>query len=44
MIMCPFDPATTKLPTAPNPSGAYIKFDDSPYAHLMLYQDPKKMK
>ena len=44
MLMWPFDPATTKLPTAPNPSGSYIMFDGSPYAHLMIYQDPKKMK
>lgn len=44
MMMWPFDPAATKLPTAPNPSGSYIMFDGSPYAHLMIYQDPKKMK
>lgn len=44
MIFWPFDPATTKLPTVPNPSGVYIMFEDSPYAHLMIYQDPNKMK
>ena len=44
MIMWPFDPAASKLPTAPNPSGSYIMFDGTPYAHLMVYQDPKKMK
>jgi hypothetical protein len=44
MIMWPFDPAMTKLPTVPNPSGVYIMFEDSPYAHLMIYQDPKRMK
>ena len=44
MVMWPFDPAATKLPTAPNPSGSYVMFDGSPYAHLMIYQDPKKMK
>jgi len=44
MLMWPFDPAATKLPTVPNPSGVYIMFDGSPYAHLMLYQDPRKMK
>jgi hypothetical protein len=44
MIMWPFDPATSKLPTVPNPSGVYIMFEDSPYAHLMVYQDPNKMK
>jgi hypothetical protein len=44
MIFWPFDPATTKLPTVPNASGVYIMFEDSPYAHLMIYQDPNKMK
>jgi hypothetical protein len=44
MIMWPFDSATTKLPTTPNPSGVYIMFEGTPYAHLMVYQDPMKMK
>ncbi len=44
MVMWPFDAGTTKLPTSPNPSGAYVMFDGSPYAHLMIYQDPNKMK
>jgi hypothetical protein len=44
MLMWPFESATTKLPTTPNPSGSYIMFDGTPYAHLMVYQDPEKMK
>ncbi len=44
MVMWPFDAAATKLPTQPNPSGVYIMFDGTPYAHLMVYQDPQKMK
>ena len=44
MIFWPFDPAASKLPKAPNPSGVYIMFEDTPYAHLMIYQDPNKMK
>ncbi|HEY6084063.1 MAG TPA: hypothetical protein VIU63_01625 [Nitrospira sp.] len=44
MVMWPFDPAASHLPTKPNPSGSYIMFDGSPYAHLMVYQDPNKMK
>jgi hypothetical protein len=44
MVMWPFDPAASKLPTVPNPSGVYIMFEDSPYAHLMVYQDPNRMK
>ncbi len=44
MLMWPFTAAGTKLPTVPNPSGVYIMFEESPYAHLMVYQDPRKMK
>jgi hypothetical protein len=44
MNMWPFDSKTSKLPKKPNPSGVYIMFDGTPYAHLMIYQDPKKMK
>jgi len=44
MVMWPFEAAATKLPITPNPSGVYIMFEGTPYAHLMVYQDPKKMK
>lgn len=44
MLMWPFDAEATQLPTAPNVSGVYIMFERTPYAHLMIYQDPKKMK
>jgi hypothetical protein len=44
MVMWPFEASATKLPTRPNASGTYIMFEGSPYAHLMIYQDPKKMK
>ncbi len=44
MLMWPFDAAKTKLPTMPNPSGVYIMFEGTPYAHLMVEQDPMKMK
>jgi hypothetical protein len=44
MMMWPFDSSTTKLPNYPNPSGVWIMFDGTPYAHLMVYQDPNKMK
>jgi hypothetical protein len=44
MMMWPFSSAETKLPTRPNPSGVWIMFDGMPYAHLMIYQDPSKMK
>jgi hypothetical protein len=44
MLMWPFDSKAARLPTLPNPSGVYIMFDGSPFAHLMVYQDPNKMK
>jgi hypothetical protein len=44
MIMWPFTTADSKLPAMPNASGVYVMFDGTPYAHLMIYQDPKKMK
>jgi hypothetical protein len=44
MVMWPFDSNASHLPTVPNPSGVYIMFEDSPYSHLMIYQDPNKMK
>jgi len=44
MMMWPFESKATMLPTRPNPSGAWIMFDGTPYAHLMIYQDPNKMK
>ena len=43
MVLWPFD-AATKLPQFPNSSGVYIMFEGTPYAHLMVYQDPMKMK
>ena len=33
-----------KLPTRPNPSGVWIMFDGTPFAHLMVYPDLNKMK
>jgi hypothetical protein len=44
MLMWPFSSADSKLPTHPNPSGVWIMFDGNPYAHLMVYQDPGRMK
>src|SRR5271156_5950606 len=36
MIMWPFDPKITGLPTKHRPSGAYIMWAGSPYAHLHI--------
>jgi hypothetical protein len=44
MLMWPVDPAASGLPTKPNPSGVYIMFAGTPYAHLMIYQNPSTMK
>jgi hypothetical protein len=44
MIMWPFNASASKLPTVPNPSGVYVMFEETPYAHMMIYQDPNKMK
>jgi hypothetical protein len=44
MLLTPLDPATTGIPTRPNPGGTYVMFAGTPYAHLMIYQDPKMLK
>ena len=44
MLMWPLDPTKTGLPTLPNPGGAYVMFAGTPYAHLMVYENPAKMK
>jgi hypothetical protein len=43
MLTMPLDSAKTGIPTKPNPGGTYIMFAGTPYAHLMIYQDPKMM-
>src|SRR6267143_345982 len=40
MLMWPVDAAVSGLPTKAVPGGAYIMFAGTPYAHLMVYQDP----
>ncbi len=44
MLTWPIDAATSGLPTRPNASGVYVMFAGSPYAHLMVYQNPATMK
>jgi hypothetical protein len=44
MILWPFDSASTGLPTRPNAGGTYIMFAGTPFAHLMVHQDPKMLK
>jgi len=40
MVMWPFDPKTTGLPTTHKPTGAYIMWAGSPYAHLHIMGRP----
>jgi hypothetical protein len=40
MIMWPFDPKTTGLPTAHKATGAYIMWSGSPYAHVHIMGRP----
>jgi hypothetical protein len=40
MIMWPFDPKTTGLPTTHKPTGAYVMWAGSPYAHLHVMGRP----
>src|SRR5258708_37702245 len=40
MIMWPFDTRTTGLPTIHKPTGAYIMFAGSPYAHVHVMGRP----
>jgi len=44
MVMWPFDSKASGLPSLPNRGGVFVMFDGTPYAHLMVYQDPNKMK
>ena len=43
MLMWAFDPATSGLPTKENAGGVYIMFAGTPYAHLMIYQNPNQL-
>ena len=44
MVFWPFDSKSSGIPDMPGPLGTYVMFDGSPYAHLMIYQDPNKLK
>ena len=43
MLIWPYDPAATGLPTKENGAGSYIMFAGTPWAHVMIYQDPNKL-
>jgi hypothetical protein len=44
MLFTPIDPATTGIPTRPNAAGSYIALAGTPYAHLVIHQDPKMLE
>jgi hypothetical protein len=44
MLLTPLDTAATGIPAHPNAGGSYIMFAGTPYAHLMIHQDPKMLK
>ena len=44
MIFWAFDAKTTAIPQVPNALGTYVMFEGTPYAHLMVYQNPKGIK
>ena len=43
MVLWPFDPKASGLPVLPGKFGTYIMFEGTPFAHLMIYQDPMKI-
>lgn len=43
MLIWAYDPTSSGLPTKENGSGAYIMFAGTPWAHVMVYQDPNQM-
>ena len=42
MVFWPFDSKSSGLPSLPTKYGTYVMFDGTPYAHLMIYQNPNK--
>jgi hypothetical protein len=44
MVLWPLDPAKTGLPVKPNAGGTYVMFEGTPFAHLMIYQDPAMLE
>jgi hypothetical protein len=44
MVFWPVESKTSGIPSLPSKFGAYVMFDGTPYAHLMIYQNPKTLK
>jgi len=43
MVVWPFESKAAGLPSMPNKLGTYVMWEGTPYAHLMIYQNPNKM-
>ncbi|HUK56250.1 MAG TPA: hypothetical protein VLY20_06290 [Nitrospiria bacterium] len=44
MVFWSFDSKTSGIPAGPNKFGTWIMFEGTPYAHLMVYQNPVWIK
>lgn len=44
MVFWPFDSKKSGLSSMPHKFGTYVMYEGTPYSHLMIYQDPNKMK
>ena len=44
MLFWPIESKASGIPVLPNKWGTYVMFEGTPYAHLMIYQDPMKIK
>ncbi|MBW7957369.1 MAG: hypothetical protein H3C68_05695 [Deltaproteobacteria bacterium] len=43
MLLWPIEAGQAGLPENPNRFGTYVMYEGSPFAHLMVYQDPKTL-
>ncbi|MBI5455014.1 MAG: hypothetical protein HY956_10315 [Deltaproteobacteria bacterium] len=43
MIFWPVSSAESMIPERPTKFGAYVMYEGTPYAHLMIYQDPNDL-
>lgn len=44
MLFWPINSKASGIPSMPNKLGTYIMWDETPFAHLMIDQDPGKLK
>ncbi|MBI1823592.1 MAG: hypothetical protein HY200_07070 [Nitrospirae bacterium] len=44
MVFWPVDSKASGIPALPGKFGSYVMFEGTPYAHLMIYQNPNLLK